>query len=199
VSNLELLRAETQRTKTPAITVAPGGDIKQELGCLNIGSQGGQAYLCPTELRLHGIDFRLYDPRGLYPGADRMSFVFLESSKLPSVNGCIALVENKEQCQVYGSDAIRSADWLVSTPNIHLRYCREEWSDRLLGWLKYFYIPNLFFQRWEDMPHYEELRTLFDEQCARLGIQSTKEFAFDILLDEFESESHKWIKDMAGW
>jgi hypothetical protein len=28
--------------------------------------------------RLRGLDFELFDPRGLYPGADRMSFVFLE-------------------------------------------------------------------------------------------------------------------------
>src|SRR5262249_40992171 len=28
--------------------------------------------------RLRGVDFKLFDPRGLYLGADRMSFVFLE-------------------------------------------------------------------------------------------------------------------------
>src|SRR5262249_11915048 len=32
---------------------------------------------------LRGLDFTLFDPRGLYLGADRMSFVFLECTDYP--------------------------------------------------------------------------------------------------------------------
>jgi len=48
--------------------------------------------LCLDRLRLRGLEFRLFDPRGQYPGEDRMSFVFLESppaacSQRPVIDG----------------------------------------------------------------------------------------------------------------
>ena len=55
-----------------------------------------------------------------------MSFVFLESRELPALDGCLAQLENREQCRSYASEVIRAADWYVSAPNIHLRYYLEE-------------------------------------------------------------------------
>src|SRR5262249_15697435 len=72
------------------IAVESGGTIKSEPGCLNLSSSADQWCVLLKRLRLDGIDFRLYDYRNLYPQANRMSFVFIESPEVPSLNGCLA-------------------------------------------------------------------------------------------------------------
>jgi len=46
--------------------------------------------------RLRGVDFKLFDPRGLYLGADRMSFVFLECADYPFLDGRLVEVATRE-------------------------------------------------------------------------------------------------------
>lgn len=80
-------------------------------------------------LTLHGIQFRLYDPRGLYPGEDRMGFVFLQSDESPFLEGALVLVDDHACCQLYSAEVIKQADWHVSLPYVHLRYYLEDWCD----------------------------------------------------------------------
>lgn len=51
-------------------------------------------------------------------------------------------------------DAIDGTDWVIVNPRIHLRYLFESWLDDLLGWIKHFYVPDLWFWRYEDLPGY---------------------------------------------
>jgi len=48
------------------------------------------------ELGVRGIDFRVFDPRVLYPSEDRFSFVFLESKEAPFLDGLIAAIDDRE-------------------------------------------------------------------------------------------------------
>ena len=99
---------------------------------------------------LVGVEFRLYDGRGLYIGDDRMSFVFCVDDD-PQIDGLMVYVEDREACRIYNEERIRQADYLLDVPHIHLRYYLEEWMDQLMGWVKYHYVENLNYWRYEDM------------------------------------------------
>ena len=98
---------------------------------------------------LFGIEFPIQNY--YYPDENLISFVFLSSSN-PGLDGLIVQVHPKKQCRKFESKTIRKADWFLSRPSIHLRYHCEEWMDFFLGWVKRFYIPDLYYWRYEEMP-----------------------------------------------
>jgi hypothetical protein len=193
----QALYDEVQRTETETVKVEAGGTEKVEAFCLSLGSGNAQLCLRLPWLQVYGIDFQLFDPRGLYPDADRMSFVFLQSAELPSLDGCLAQVESREQCRPYQSEVIRTADWYVSAPSIHLRYYLEEWSDFVLGWVKYFFVPDLSYRRYDDLPQYEAVRTVIADKCQKEGDESTKRAVFRVLIEKFEAEADEWTQKLS--
>jgi len=190
-----LLYGEAQRSKLEMVAVENGGVDKSEVFCLSLDSSPAQWLLSLSRLRLFGIDFQLFDPRNLYPNSERLSFVFLENPELPALTGLLAQVENRAQCHLYSSEVIRSADWYLSTPTIHLRYYLEEWSNLLFGWVKYFFVPDLYYWRYESLPEYEANRAAIDNICQELGADYAKYTVLDFLVDRFEREADDW----AGW
>ena len=193
----QALHDEVQRLKPEMIAINTGGTDKAEAFSLRLDSSEAQWCLGLQRLRVYGIDFQLFDPRGLYPGADRMSFVFLESADLPSLNGCLAQVENREQCQSYQNEVIRAADWYVSAPTIHLRYYLEEWSDFLLSWVKYFFVPDLYYRRYEEMSGHESLRAAIENECREYGENDTKRVLLIGLQMQFEKEADEYAQRMS--
>jgi hypothetical protein len=193
VGDGQRLYEEVQQNKVPMVAVEAGGTEKREPFCLNLSPSGGQRCLGLPRLRVYGLDFRLFDPRQLYPNADRMSFVFLDSPELPALTGCLAQVEDHDQCRPYQSEVIRAADWFVSAPSIHLRYYLEEWSDYLLSWVKYFFVANLYYQRYDELSQHEAIRGAFAELCRAKGVACAKRAAFAVIMDNFEREADDWI------
>jgi len=66
-----------------------------------------------------------------------------------------------------------------------MRYYLERWMDALLGSVKYFLIPDLWFWRYTDNPDYDKLSDLFDRNshpslalkaCEWLGLSLSEEF-----------------------
>lgn len=140
------------------------------------------------KIKLYGIEFRLYDGRQLYPDDDRVSFAFLRVDDCPELDGRIVYVEDHEQCQYADHEIVRSADWYLTTPHIHLRYYCEEWLDILLGLVKYFYVPDLDFWRYKYLPGYEELTKVLEETPR----EDLKEIAFDTLKEQFQQRVEAW-------
>jgi hypothetical protein len=139
---------------------------------------------------LSGIEFRLYDGRHIYDGEDRVSFVFCvdEDSEL---DGTLVYVEEKKECGFYVQEAIKQADWYLARPNIHLRYyCEdwycEDWMDALLSWVKYHFIENLYYWRYEDLAGYDKL----SEIISRYGRYEY----FEILKNRFSGEVSDWVE-----
>ena len=194
----QTLYDEVQRTGAEMVAIEAGGTDKHEAFCLSLDSGGAQRCLRLSRLRLYGIDFQLFDPRGLYPNADRMSFVFLDSEELPALSGCLAQVEAHQQCQPYQSEVIRLADWYVSAPNIHLRYYLEEWCDFLLSWVKFFFVGDLYYRRYEELSQYEAIRAVIEEQGRDNGEEFTKRAVFHYLLEKFEAEADEWVGRMSS-
>ncbi len=45
---------------------------------------------------------------------------------------------------------------VITVPQIHLRYAWEKLMDDLLGWVKHFYLPDLYYWRYDEYPGYEQ-------------------------------------------
>jgi hypothetical protein len=138
------------------------------------------------QVDLYGIEFRLFDGRHLYEEDDRISFIFLRMEEYPELDGAIVYVEDRNQCQYYENEMIRQADWFLGQPHIHLRYYCESWMDMLLGWIKHFYIPNLNYWRYKELPGYEIFSNI-DPYDSEL-----RDEFFEVLKEGFHEEVRNW-------
>jgi hypothetical protein len=143
-----------------------------------------ETYFSLRDVSLFGVEFQLYDGRGLYPGDDRMSFVFCVDDD-PQINGLIVYVEDKEECHKYEDKRVQEAEYLLAVPHIHLRYYLEEWMDSLMGWVKYHYIDGLTYWRYED--HWVD-RDALREDCGQFG-----------RYEYYETLKSRFEKEVAGW
>jgi hypothetical protein len=169
------------------------------LSTVPVSSQSSCVLLTLDRVRIRGIDFQLFDPRNLYPAEDRISFVFLASEAAPFLEGCIAQVAAREFCALYDSPTVNSADWYLSAPSIHLRYYLEEWADYFLAWVKHFFIPDLRYWRGEELPNYDELRSVFETELGSLDFEVAKAAVFECVLEGFERQADEWISKMTSW
>jgi hypothetical protein len=149
--------------------------------------------------RLRGLDFKLFDPRGLYPGADRMSFVFLECPEHPFLDGRLVEVASKEDCLASGSETLRGADLYLCGPSVHLRYYLEDWTDCIFSWIKFFFVGDFWWHRGEEMAGYADYRHVFDDLQADRGGDAAEEAAFDAVLATFVQHAEHWIDEVEGW
>ena len=83
VNDQDRAAEEMERTEFPRVEIPPS-----ELDRIYDREAKPSLYLCPTRLRVYGIDFELFDPPRLYDEC-RMSFVFLECPDLAVLNGCV--------------------------------------------------------------------------------------------------------------
>jgi len=149
--------------------------------------------------RLRGLDFKLFDPRGLYPGADRMSFVFLECANHPFLDGRLVEVATGEDCIANGAEVLKGADLYLCGPSIHLRHYLEDWTDCLFSWIKFFFIGDFWWHRAEEMQGYADYRQVFEELQADRGADNAEEAAFDAVLGTFSQHAEHWIGEVEGW
>jgi hypothetical protein len=157
------------------------------------------ALLSIGRTRLSGIDFKLFDPRGLYPSADRMSFVFLECPQYPFLDGRLVEIATSEDCAASGTPALSGADLYLCAPSVHLRYYLEDWTDCLFSWIKFFFMSNLWWHRWEAMEGYVDYRQVFEDLKANRGSEAAEQAAFDAVLATFVQHAEHWIGEVEGW
>jgi hypothetical protein len=155
------------------------------------GANSGRA-LCLSEGALRGIDFRVFDPRGLYPGEDRASFVFLQSEHAV-LDGRICAAFHRTTCPgLVRFEDIKGGDWVLTRPDIHLRYFLEEWFDLLLSVVKFFFMPDLYFWRHEAMSGYAKYSEQFRQTQAELGVTAAQAAAIDQVIEAFIAEIQSW-------
>ena len=103
-ANIEIIDEEVSGTVLVSSLVSPDPErlasAARASGLALIDSpEGGNAPLIALKrARLLGLDFKLFDPRGLYPAADRMSFVFLEGEENSPLHGWLVERAPKEDC-----------------------------------------------------------------------------------------------------
>jgi hypothetical protein len=180
--------ARHEATRLGTRWIPAGGDASEDSGFFQLGAA-----------HLRGIDFRLFDPRGIYPCEDRMSFVFLRCQEIPAIDGRIALISDRVGAQIYEHQAIKSADWFAMTPSLHLRYYLEEWIDHLFAWVKYFFIPDFAYWRYENLPGYETASMLYARVEASDGRELAKRRVLEQLVEWFNKDADDWTARMATW
>ncbi len=163
-----------------------------------IDDSAGDALIVIDNARLRGLDFKLFDPRGLYPGADRMSFVFLECPEQPVLDGRIVEIATAEECVASGDPALRGASIYLAGPSIHLRYYLEDWTDCLFSWIRFFFIGDLWWHRREELQGYADYRGVFEELQADRGALAAEEATFDAMLATFRQHAEHWIDEVEG-
>jgi hypothetical protein len=172
----------------------------QEAGLGVIAPEGERPPLIAIDkVRLRGLDFKLFDPRGLYPGADRMSFIFLESPDYHFLDGRlveIALGEGGEEGAA--ADSLRASDIYLCSPSIHLRAYLEDWTDCLFSWIRFFLVGDFWWQRRDELQGYTDYRGVFEQVQTERGSASAEEATFEAVLGTFAQHAEHWISEVQG-
>ncbi|HUU66290.1 MAG TPA: hypothetical protein VMW57_03285 [Methyloceanibacter sp.] len=149
-------------------------------------------------VRLRGLDFKLFDPEGLYPGADRMSFVFLECPEFHFLDGRlveIAAGATKGESRG-GTDALRAGKVYLTSPSVHLRAYLEDWTDCLFSWIRFFLVGDFSWQRREELQGYSDYRGVFEQLQTERGSAAAEEATFDAVLSTFEHHAEHRIEEV---
>jgi hypothetical protein len=147
--------------------------------------------------RLRGLSFKLFDPRALHPGADRLSFVFLESDDAPFLDGCLVQALAAEDCKEHPAGITRRASCQLSRPSIHLHAYLEDWIDCLLSWVKFFSVEDLWWRRRDEMQGYDDYQIIFESLAAERGTEAAMTAAYDAVLATFQGHAEHWTQEAA--
>ena len=145
--------------------------------------------------RLSGIDFRLYDPSQLHSGADRLSFVFLETKAAPFLDGRLVQVDRGKD---HDAEIIREAAFYLGGPKVRPHAYLEDWIDLLFSWVKYFFVGDLWWRRFEDMQGYEDYREVFSDVQNTMGTERAEQATFDAILATFTQHAEHWTGKVAA-
>jgi hypothetical protein len=150
-------------------------------------------------LDVRGVDFRCFDPRGLYPTEDRVSFVFIERPRTPCLHGRLVMVSERRFNEAAYAAPVNSADWFVRGPSVHLRGYFEEWMADLLAWVRFFFIRRLAsFQRDAYESVYARRLATFEDLEATHGADRGSEHFLERLRLEFAVEADRCAEELLG-
>jgi len=157
----------------------------REAGLTVIEPEGEEPHLIALdEVRLRGLDFKLFDPRGLYPDTDRMSFVFVECPEYHFLDGRLVQIAEKDGA-VY-----------LTSPGIHLHSYLEDWTDCLFAWIRFFLVGDFWWQRREELQGYGDYRSVFEELQTTRGSETAEAATFDAVLSTFSQHAEHWIGEV---
>lgn len=152
---------------------------------VSASDDGGPQLIVLDAVRLRGLDFKLFDPRELYPDNDRMSFVFVECPEHHFLDGRLVEVKTRED-KVY-----------LASPSIHLRAYLEDWTDCLFAWIRFFLMGDFWWQRREELQGYSDYRGVFEELQTTRGSAEAEDATFDAVLSTFAQHAEHTIGEVA--
>jgi len=157
----------------------------REAGLIVVEGQGAPL-ITLDEVRLRGLDFKLFDPRGRYPDADRMSFVFLECPEYHFLDGRLVEIDSDAED---GTIALRS-------PSIHLGAYLEDWTDCLFSWIRFFVVGDFWWERREELQGYADYRGVLETLQTERGSAHAEEATFDAVLSTFSQHAEHGIGEV---
>lgn len=157
---------------------------------------GASSMTVLRDARLAGIDFKLFCPK---PGgsAHRLSFVFLETSASPYLDGRLVQVDRGEDA-ANDNEIVHHGSIYLGAPEIELHAYLEDWIDLLMSWVKYFFVGDLHWRHGEDMQGYEDYRKVFSDVHRRLGTEAAEKATFDAILATFAQHADHWSGKFAA-
>jgi hypothetical protein len=172
--------------------VAAGAPVAEEgLFTLNLNAPRTRRSICLKGASIYGINFKVFGVGyPWYPGEDRISFVFLRCPRAPFLDGRVVDVFHRtEMPGLIRFETIRLADWYVEAPGVHLRYYLEDWINYFLAWVKFFFMPDLHWWAYENLPGYDRMRPEFEALQAKVGAELARSAAFEDVLAAFMREA----------
>jgi hypothetical protein len=163
---------------------------------LNLNAPRRRTAVRLRKASIYGVNFKVFGVGyPWYPGEDRVSFVFLHCPETLFLDGRIVDIFHRDEIPgLIRFETIRGSDWYACAPDIHLR---EElylgWFDHFFAWVKFFFIPNLHWWSYQDLPGYARLRAEFAETQSQAGAAVAKAAIFDNILASFRSQA-EWHK-----
>jgi hypothetical protein len=136
------------------------------------------------EVRLRGLDFKLFDPRKLHPNDDRMSFVFMECPAHHFLDGRLVKVVERDG-KVY-----------LDAPHVRLETYLEDWTDCLFSWIRFFLVGDFWWQRREELQGYADYRGVFEELQTVRGSAEAGDATFDAVLSTFSQHAEHGIGEV---
>lgn len=157
----------------------------REAGLTVVEPADGRPHLIVLdEVRLRGLDFKLFDPRDLHPGNDRMSFVFVECPEHHFLDGRLVEIQS-DGGKVY-----------LTGPSIQLRAYLEDWTDCLFSWIRFFLMGDFWWHRHEELQGYADYRSVFEELQTARGSAEAEDATFDAVLSTFSQHAEHWIGEV---
>jgi len=144
------------------------------------------------DIGLFGVEFSLYDPRcDRYPFgvsySNRLSIVFTRS-QVPELDG--RLIQTYSVNKQHRLSEL--SELALDNPRLDLRYYLEEWMALFLGWVKHFYLPDMYYWLGSDYKDYHNYidANAGDEFC---------EWVFNELLLGFRREADNFTHWMRSY
>ncbi len=159
------------RAQKAGLTVLPAKDRETEMIVLDA-------------VRLRGIDFKLFDPRALYPHNDRMSFVFIESPEHHFLDGRLVQISK-------AGDSV-----VLASPSVELQSYLEDWTDCLFSWIRFFLMGDFWWRRHEELQGYTDYRGVFEAVQTIRGSAETEDATFDAVLSTFTQHAEYWREEV---
>jgi hypothetical protein len=141
---------------------------------------GSAHHIVLDEVRVRGIDFRLFDPRGLYPDNDRMSFVFIDCPEHHFLDGRLVKVTNDGDVTLF------------SCPSLQLKSYLEDWTDCLFSWIRFFLMGDLWWRRHEELHGYHDYRSVFESVQTTRGSAVAEDATFEAVISTFTQHAEHW-------
>lgn len=174
----------------------PGEEIRYLVSSSVFGNEAPPARIKQVDkgiylgegMTLYGVEFTLYDPRNFTPPfalgtGNRISFVFTRSDE-PELDGLLVQARpvNKQHLLSGFSQMV------LVNPVLDLRYYLEGWMGQFLGWVKHFYVPNLYYWLYGDYSGYDIYR-------GKIGKDRiTANERFNQLLESFSEEADSFTE-----
>jgi hypothetical protein len=177
----ERFAAETSISKTE------GRAKKDGLFVLNLSASKSNFLARHEGASIYGISFQVYGV--IYPHEDRISFIFLNHPENHFIDGHVIDIYHRTKFPGPVNFDTINTDWYACRPEVHLRYHLEEWFDHFLSWVKYFFIPDLHYWRYEPLAGYARFKQQFEELERAIGRELAQRESFDEILESFASTS----------
>ena len=155
-------------------------------------------YFPMTRVHLRGMDIRIGDRSLCWPLEGRLTFVFASSSELPEPAGHLVLVDmNRNFYRVTGHKA---PDCVLHQPRLTLGRLFLEPVHNLLGWMKCFFMQDMYLARRQTEPEYEATTFAAIPLLGEGNMKQAREDGFRSLLRAYDAHLQRQVRaDQCVW
>jgi hypothetical protein len=146
-----------------------------------------------SRLQLYGIAVRPLFRFDRTSSEGSFDFTFVRASDHPSLDGVLVQLVEDGGLQDEDQRSLRGAAVRLRTPRIYLRYQFESWADKLMNWIRTYFVEDLRYWRWNpDRGHDGAAFAPHDLAKREEARRRLKEAYMD------EATSDEFLADLAG-